>query len=181
MPINDFLAARRRGRRALAVAWTTLIAVLACLAIFAPLRAHAAADCSVTVTGVAFGAYDPTISAPDDSTGTVTVTCNYTGGGASGISYSVAFSRGSSNSYALRQMRAGTLSLNYNLYSDSARSVVLGDGTGGTSIFSGSFTVGPGVGNGTRTGTHTVYGRAPALQPVDPGSYSDPIVVTLTF
>ncbi len=181
MPINDFLADRRRGRRALAVAWAALIAVLACLAIFTPSRAHAAADCSVTVTGVAFGAYDPTISAPDDSTGTVTVTCTYTGGGAGGVSYSVAFSRGNSNNYTQRKMLAGTKALNYNLYRDSARSIVLGDGTGGTSILSGSFTVGPGVGNRTRTGTHTVYGRAPALQPVDPGSYSDPIVVTLTF
>lgn len=179
--ITELLTTRRRERRALAVAWVALIAALACLALLAPLRAHAAADCNVTVTGVAFGLYDPTIATPDDSTGTVTVICNYTGGGASGITYSVAFSRGNSGSYAQRQMRAGTQSLNYNLFGDSARSVVLGDGTGGTSILSGSFTVGPGVGNGTRTGTHTVYGRVPASQPVDPGSYSDPIVVTLTF
>jgi spore coat protein U-like protein len=181
MPVDDFVAARRRGRRALAVAWTVLIAALACLALFVPRRAHAAADCSVTVTGVAFGVYDPTITTPDDSTGTVTVTCNYTGGGADNITYAVAFSRGNGTSYSQRKMLAGTQSLNYNLYGDSARSIVLGDGTGGTSILSGSFTVGPGVGNGTRTSTHTVYGRVPASQPVDPGSYSDPIVATLTF
>jgi spore coat protein U-like protein len=41
--------------------------------------------------------------------------------------------------------------------------------------------VGPGVGNGTRTATHTIYGRIPALQDVAPGSYTDSIVVTLAF
>jgi spore coat protein U-like protein len=146
-----------------------------------PRVADAAADCAIAVTGMAFGVYDPTIATPDDSTGTVTVTCIYTGGGVSSISYRVDFSAGNSGSYAQRWMAAGAPRLNYNLYSDAGRTVVLGNGVGGTSFFTGSFTVGPGVGNGTRIGTHTVYGRAPALQPVDPGNFNDPLVVTLTF
>jgi spore coat protein U-like protein len=42
-------------------------------------------------------------------------------------------------------------------------------------------TVGPGQGNSTRSVTHTVYGRIPALQDAVPGSYSDRLVLTLTF
>ena len=45
----------------------------------------------------------------------------------------------------------------------------------------GSMTVGPGVGNGTRTATHTVYGRMPALQDALPGDYLDTLVLTLTY
>jgi spore coat protein U-like protein len=169
---------RRRDGRVRTCAWLGAVAVLAGLASG---RAEAAADCNVTTTGMAFGVYDVTLSTPDDSTGSVTVTCNYTGGGASSISYTIAFSPGNSGNYSQRRMRAGTLQLGYNLYRDAGRTVILGNGTGGSSIFTGGFTVGPGVGNGTRTATHTVYGRVPALQPADPGNYSDPIVVTLTF
>ena len=172
---------RRRHRRGLACAWAVAIASLAGLALLAPGRADAAADCIVTTSGLAFGVYDPTISTPDDSTGAVTVTCNYTGGSATGISYTIAFSQGNSGTYSQRRMLAGTLQLGYNLFSDAGRTVVLGNGTGGTSVLTGGFTVGPGVGNGTRTETHTVYGRVPALQAVEPGNYGDPIVVTLTF
>jgi spore coat protein U-like protein len=172
---------RRRRRRVLAWAWAVAVASLAGLAMLAPGRADAAADCSVTTSGLAFGVYDPTISTPDDSTGSVTVTCNYTGGSASGVSYTIAFSSGNSGSFSQRRLVAGTLQLGYNLFSDAGRTVVLGNGTGGTSVFTGGFTVGPGVGNGTRTGTHTVYGRIPALQAVEPGNYADPIIVTLTF
>ncbi len=44
-------------------------------------------------------------------------------------------------------------------------------------------TIGPGNGNGggTRTVTHTVYGRIPQLQDAVPGTYSDTLQVTLTF
>jgi spore coat protein U-like protein len=181
VPLRNFIAGidtRRRGRRAFAAA---CLAALAGLALVAPGRADAAADCSVTTGGMAFGVYDPTLSTPNDSTGSITVTCVYTGGSASGVSYTIAFPPGASGSYAQRRMVAGTQRLNYNLYRDANRTVVLGNGTGGTSMFTGSFTVGPGVGNGTRTATHTVYGRVPALQAVNPGNFSDPLVVTLTF
>ena len=46
---------------------------------------------------------------------------------------------------------------------------------------SGSLKPGPGVGNETRTAIYTVYGRVPALQDAGVGSYSDTIVITLTF
>jgi spore coat protein U-like protein len=48
-------------------------------------------------------------------------------------------------------------------------------------IATGAMTVGPGQGNSTRSVTHTVYGRVPALQDAAPGAYLDSLVLTLTF
>jgi spore coat protein U-like protein len=145
-------------------------------------RAQAAADCNVSVSGVAFGVYDPFATTPDDSTGTVTVTCSSVGngGGVTRLNYSVALSAGASGSYSQRFMTSGAPRLNYNLYTDPARSLVWGNG-GGSQLIAGSMTVGPGVGNRTRTVTHTVYGRLPALQDAAEGNHMDSIVVTLTF
>jgi spore coat protein U-like protein len=159
--------------------WAALVLGLAALA---PVPARAALDCSVAATGVAFGTYDPTLSAPDDSTGTITVTCIYTGpGGADQTNYTVALSTGTSGSYAQRQMSAGSSRLRYNLFGDAGRSQVWGNASAGTTIATGTLKVGPGVGNGTQSRTHTIYGRIPALQDADTGNYADSILVTLTF
>jgi spore coat protein U-like protein len=147
-----------------------------------PGAAWAALDCSVGATGVAFGVYDPTVATPDDSTGTITVTCVYAGpGGADDTNYTVTLSTGASGTYAQRQMTAGSSRLRYNLFGDAGRSQVWGNASAGTTIITGYAKVGPGVGNNTRTVTHTVYGRVPALQDADTGNYTDSIVVTLTF
>jgi spore coat protein U-like protein len=146
-------------------------------------NALAAADCSVSVSGLAFGTYDQLATIADDSTGTVTVTCTSIGkgGGVTRVNYSVAFSAGASGGYQQRFMTSGAPRLNYNLYVDAARSTIWGNGNSGTQLITGSLTVGPGVGNGTRTATHTVYGRVPAEQDAAVGSYTDAIVLTLTF
>jgi spore coat protein U-like protein len=162
-----------------AAGWAALVLGLATLV---PGAARAALDCSVSATGVAFGVYDPTIATPDDSTGTITVTCVYTGpGGADQTNYTVTLSTGASGTYAQRQMTAGSSRLGYNLFGDAGRSQVWGNASAGTTIATGSVKVGPGVGNSTRTATHTVYGRVPALQDADTGNYTDSILVTLTF
>jgi spore coat protein U-like protein len=67
------------------------------------------------------------------------------------------------------------------VYDDPARSRIWGTGSGGTVVASGSMTVGPGVGNGTRTATHVIYGRIPPLLDVGPGNYLDTLVLTLTY
>jgi len=173
-------ACQRLGR----VARVTRLRRPACIAVAALLvctEAAAAVDCTVSTTGVAFGIYDPLGAAPSDSTGNVTIVCNYLSGGAAQIAYSVALSTGSSGTYVRRQLQAGTTALNYNLFIDSARSAVWGDGSTGTSVASGSATMGPGVGNGRREDSRTIYGRVPAAQDALPGSYTDSIIVTLVF
>jgi spore coat protein U-like protein len=144
--------------------------------------ATAASDCSVSASGVAFGVYDPTLATPDDSTGSVVVTCTYTGpGGSDTANYTVTLSTGMSGSYAPRKLAAGALRLNYNLFLDAGRTQVWGNASAGTTIITGSLKVGPGAGNRTRTATHVVYGRIPQLQDADVGNYTDTILVTLTF
>jgi spore coat protein U-like protein len=167
---------RRLARDSAVVAWA-----LACAAVGHSSGAAAAADCTASATGVAFAIYDPSATAPNDSTGTVAVSCSYTGGGATQVAYSVRLSTGGSGSYAPRRMSAGANQLNYDLYSDAGHTLVWGNGLGGTTFMSGSFTVGPGVGNGLRQDSRTVYGRMPALQDALDGTYADTIVVTLEF
>lgn len=141
-----------------------------------------AADCNVAVSGISFGVYDPLLAAPDDSTGSVTVTC--TGGPRephTNISYVVTLGTGSSSSFNPRQMTAGAPRLAYNVFGDAGRSSVLGNATAGTIVLTGTLSVGPGMGNRTRSRTHTVYGRIPALQDAAIGNYNDTLVVTLSF
>src|SRR5512133_1565773 len=151
-----------RGR---APAWLVLPCTL--LLGMTALDAHSAADCSITSVSLNFGTYDPLFSSPDDSTGTVTVTCRSISQGASRVNYSVSIAPGSyASSAATRQMGSGPARLGYNVFTDPARSQLWGSGTGGTVIATGSMTVGPGNGNGNGqlSVTHTVYGRIPQLQ-----------------
>lgn len=157
-------------------------ALLAVFAIAWAASAHAGADCSVATVGLNFGAYDQVTPQPDDVATSVTVTCVYVAPGATNVNYTLSVSNGlNASSPALRRMAAGTSRLNYNVYDDPARTQTWGSGTGGTVVASGSMTVGPGVGNGTRTATHVIYGRVPALQDVVPGNYLDTLLLTLSY
>ncbi|MCC7200089.1 MAG: spore coat protein U domain-containing protein [Gammaproteobacteria bacterium] len=165
------------------IARASLTAALALLLCGASRESHAA-DCSITAVSLNFGAYDPVVTAPDDSAGTVTVTCRITTQAATRVNYTVTISHGMNGATpAARQMSAGAGRLGYNVFTDPTRSKAWGTGSGGTVIASGAMTVGPGVGNGggTQTVTHKVYGRIPQLQDAVPGTYSDTLLVTLTF
>lgn len=135
------------------------------IALLGSSRAEAAASCTISTVGVAFGTYNPQSTTALDGVGSVTATC-------SGNTATLVLSAGTgqSGSYSARVMNAGSFSLNYNLYTTSTRNVVWGNGSAGTA---------------TRTlpasGTYTIYGRIPALQNVGAGSYTDTVVVTLTF
>jgi len=130
------------------------------------------AACTITSTSVAFGAYN-VFSAPavpnDTGVGTVVVACR---GGGSASSFPVDLSTGQSNSYAVRQMNSGANLLNYNLYTNIARTTVWGNGTGGTSR--------PTVKRQATT-TLSVYGRIPGGQDAAVGNYADTIIATVSF
>jgi len=157
------------------------LAGAACCGLLAGPAAWAAADCSVSTTGVAFGIYDPTTAAATDSVGNLTLLCTHVSGGGQRVNYSVALSTGSSGTFTQRLMRAGTSTLNYNLFDTAARARIWGDGSAGTVVISDGFAVGPGQGNNRREVVYPIYGRIPAQQAVATGNYSDTIVVTLTF
>jgi len=88
-------------------------------------------SCSVSATALTFGSYDPSSATARDSTGTITVTCTATVLGIS-ASWDILLSTGSSPSFTPRRMFNGGNSMQYNLYTNAARTQVWGDGTGGT-------------------------------------------------
>jgi spore coat protein U-like protein len=140
-----------------------------------------AMDCVVSTTGVAFGTYDPLSPSPSDAVGNLTVRCVHTAGGAARIGYTVSLSPGSSGSYAQRTLRSGSSVLFYNLFDGADRTRVWGDGTAGTGLASGVvLLVNPGHFE-TNEAVHPIYGRVPALQEAGVGTYSDTILVTLSF
>ncbi len=131
--------------------------------------------CTVSTTNVAFGAYDPTSPSADDVTGTVTLNC--TGLLALSGTIDIAFSPGISGTALARQLRKGSNQLNYNLYTDNARTIVWGDGTGGTSKVTSTVP----LGLLSFSTSVPVYGRIPARQWVAAGAYTDSVIVTITY
>lgn len=152
---SAFAGTRKRNA---AVPWLVALAFT--------LTAQQSHACILNVTGVNFGSYDVFSNAVLDSTGNIDVNCP------SGVGYSMALSAGG-GTHAQRVMNSGGHSLNYNLYTDANRAVVWGDATSGTVTVNGT-----GIGVNVN---HAVYGRIPALQNVHAGSYSDIIIVELTF
>ena len=134
-----------------------------------PGTAWAAAVCTASATPLAFGTIDP-LGSTITSNGTITVACT---GGATAATYTVKLSAGNSGSFATRQMKSGTNTLNYNLYTSSALSTIWGDATGGSSSVTGT--------NTKVTSNFSVYGKVPTPQAVTPSSYSDSITVTVTY
>jgi len=124
----------------------------------------AAAFCTSSVVPVAFGTYNPLNGQYVDSTGGVDVVC------VPSAAYTISISPGQ-GSYAARTMTNGAYHLDYNLYTSAARSVVWGDGTGGSSMVGGSGT----------SASYPIYGRIPASQNVGTGAYADVLTVTVSF
>ncbi|HMG46647.1 MAG TPA: spore coat U domain-containing protein [Allosphingosinicella sp.] len=135
--------------------------------------AAAGAACTISATGVAFGSYDPQSGSVVDGAGTINVGCH-----PSDAAPTVSLSAGNSGTFAARTMLSGGNSLNYNLYTTSARNVVWGDGFGGSVTVTLS---GGSVSGGVRSYTQSVFGRVPGSQNVAAGSYSDTITLTATF
>lgn len=155
-----------------------------CLVLIWPLAGHAAVSCNVTATGVAFGVYNPLAGANVDASGNVNVSCTRTGllDLTPGISYSVQLNAGNSGGYSSRELGSGAATLNYNLYRNAARTLIWGDGTGGSSAQGGNVSF-PllNLSSVTRDNDHTIYGRIFGGQNVAAGSYTDTINVTVIF
>jgi spore coat protein U-like protein len=136
--------------------------------------ATVAANCTISTTAVAFGAYDPIVAnaaADLDNAGSVSVTCT------SGASTKVTLGQGSnadalsSDAAPIRNMKSGANLLSYALYSDSGRATAWGnDAATGVSH----------TGTGTATSL-SVYGRVVKAQNVPAGTYADIVVATVTF
>ncbi len=144
------------------------------------------AGCSVSSSGLSFGAYQPLtfsgqlISADVLSTGTISITCSNM---LSLGSYTLALgpsADGGGDRISTRYMAnsSGGANMAFNLYTDARRSVVWGNGGIGAQV-SGSLPV---VTLGSYTDNVTVYGKIPAGQnTLKAGSFSGSVTMTLTY
>lgn len=136
-----------------------------------------AVTCSVTPLGIQFGAYEPFGVADTVAASSVTVTC--TGLVGLFVSYELSLSAGGSGSVFDRTMTHGGASsdtLDYQIYTNALRTIVWGDGVSGATISGGYLLV-----VGGSVAVEPYYGTIPAGQVVTNGSYSDELVVTVTF
>lgn len=161
---NRIRASRRQGTE-IALAQ---LAICAAAALFSH-AAVAASSCSVSATGLAFGAYD-TINPVNKYAVTITVNCN-----AAQVSGSLSASAGNSNNQSNRQMwyidsHGVQRTLNYNLYTDPAR----------TSVWGTTNTIPVTVGT-SKSATATAYGLIPGNQNVVSGTYSDSVIITMSY
>src|SRR6478735_6105414 len=142
-----------------------MLAVL--LSLFGTGAAHASGTCSVSSGGIAFGTFS---GSQVTNIGSIVLICVGNGN----TNYTVTLSTGS-GTYATRLMKNGTPSLSYNLYKDAAHTQIWGDGTGGSTTFTGTINI---QGNGSATVTIPLYAKLPAQTTPAQGGYSDTIVVT---
>ena len=129
--------------------------------------ATVSANCTISSGALAFGAYDPVVANAStnlDQTSTITVACT------KGSTSTVSLDNGSNASGSTRRMKSGTVYLTYEMYNDSARSVV----------WNSTNTVSYTAASKAATGL-TLYGRVAAGQDVPSGSYTDSVVATINF
>lgn len=131
------------------------------------------AACTVSSTPVSFGSYDVFSSGPLDATGTITVDCNENPPPTVTISIRQSTNTGGFDPRAMK-LTSGSELLSYNLYTDSNRTYIWGDGTGNTSTVSSKVFKNKPV-------PHTVYGRIPPIQNVSAGSYRETLTVTILW
>ncbi|MDH3945493.1 MAG: spore coat U domain-containing protein [Chromatiales bacterium] len=129
-----------------------------------------AQNCTITAVPLNFGSYLPNDLAPLDNAGAVDIDCKGRGG-----IFLVTIAAGNSNDYLQRLMLSATDALAYNVYLDAARTQIWGNWSSGTSALRRFRR------NGRYRESIPVYGRIFAGQDVDPGIYSDSLLVTIIF
>lgn len=127
--------------------------------------------CTVSGSTLNFGnALDPVNATAVDATSTLTVQCTattpYT------LSLNAGINAGTATNFAGRLLKSGSYSLPYQLYVDSGRSAVWGNGTASTTY--------SGTGSGNPQSV-TIYGRLPSLTGIPPGVYTDTVTVTISY
>jgi spore coat protein U-like protein len=138
-------------------------------------EASVSANCLVSASNLAFGAYDPSSATDLDVDTTVSVRCT------KDTPFTVALNAGVTGGATLaqRRMTNGTDFMNYNLYTTAARTTIFGDGTGATATVAGT---GAGLGV-AQIQSVDVFGRIPASQStLSVGTYTETTVTaTVTY
>jgi spore coat protein U-like protein len=133
--------------------------------------ATAEAACTISTTAVNFGTYNVFSASPDDATGRITYRCTTP----QPPLVTIHLDKGGAPTFNPRRMLRGTEALSYNLYLDSTRTTIWGDGTGGSQTYTRSS---PPLNQNINV---NVFGRIPAGQDVSAGSYSAIVTATIFF
>ena len=136
--------------------------------------AWAAPSCTLLSTPtIDFGSYSA-LDGADDAQGNLLFSCVPDLLSGPTVSYTISLSPGSGHpsGFLPRRLVAGAYGLDYNLYTDLARTQVWGDGSPGTFVSGGSCAAACSV---------TVYGRIGAGQSVPAAQYRDDVLITLSF
>ena len=121
--------------------------------------------CTLSVGPLQFGRYDSRSDQPCDFTATLVYRCT-------GTPPIIAILGGGSGQGFERRMMQGEKSVRYNLYLDAARTLIWGDGTGGSGVYPGR------AGSEQRV---TIYGRVSPHQNVQAGAYLDVVAVAVHY
>jgi spore coat protein U-like protein len=123
--------------------------------------------CNVSATSINYGSTS-FLTSNKDATGTLQVQCN------NSLPYTVALNGGNANATdpTQRKMAQGATQVTYGLYRDSSRTQPWGSTTGTTTV--------GGIGTGNQQSL-TIYGRVPTQTTPAPATYSDSVVVTVTY
>ena len=147
--------------------WLRLMLTVGLLLALSP--AQAQMNCTVFTRALNFGTYNAGTPPPLDVTGRVDVRCL----GTPFTPYTILIGPGSSGDAANRALFNATDQLLYNLFTDPARTIIWGDGTGGTGSVSG---LPP-----PRRQRFPIYGRVYGSQNVPAGAYGDTVDITVLF
>ncbi len=136
----------------------------------------AGVNCSVSPPAFTFPAYVSNSPSIVTLTSNLPVTCTTNSSGSDNVSYTVSFSAGNSGSALARVMKKGATNMSYNIYKNSSYTQVLGNGTGGQTFITKSYTF-----SVSRTDQYPIYGRIPASQVLPTGTYTDTIAITVEW
>jgi spore coat protein U-like protein len=123
--------------------------------------------CGVTATMLDFGTAG-VLQTEVDGTNTLFVTCSAT------TPYSISLNGGLTGAVdpTQRKMSKGAETVTYGLYRNSGRTQPWGDSIGSNTV--------AGVGTGLAQ-SFAIYGRVPSQPTPSPGTYTDTVVVTVTY
>jgi len=138
-----------------------------------PWTATIAGNCIVSTTPLNFGNAS-LLTSNVDGVGTISVKCTNT------TPYSIGLDNGLHVNGSQRRMQASSSFINYNLYTDAARTSAWTGATSATTCTSGTNTCVLGTGTALNQNV-SVYGRVPPQTSPPPGVYADTIIVTVTF
>jgi spore coat protein U-like protein len=134
-----------------------------------PFNVHAniVSACTVQASNLNFGSAG-VLNSNVDANNTISVNCS------NGTPYTIGLDGGLSGASnpTMRKMTSGISTINYGNYQNSTRSVPWGNATGTDTISN--------VGNGT-TQNYTAHGRVQIQSTPPPGTYTDTIIVTMTY